>query len=35
MEVLKMRGTKIPEKTFEMDIANKGIIVNPSKVVDF
>ena len=34
MEILKMRGTKIPEKTFEMSISNKGITINPSKVLD-
>ena len=35
MEILKMRGTKIPEKTFELEITDKGIFVNPSKIVDF
>ena len=35
MEVLKMRGTKIPEKTFELIINNKGISINPTKVVIF
>jgi len=33
MEVLKMRGTKIPEKTFAMNITNKGIV--PKKIVAF
>jgi len=35
MEVLKMRGTKIPEKTFAMNITNKGIVVDPKKIVAF
>lgn len=35
IEVLKMRGTKIPEKTFAMNITNKGIVVNPKKIVSF
>ena len=35
IEILKMRGTKIPEKTFKIDITNKGIIVNPKEVVSF
>ena len=35
MEVLKMRGTKIPEKTFAMNITSKGIVVEPGKVVVF
>lgn len=35
MEVLKMRGTKIPEKTFALNITGKGIVVNPGKIVIF
>lgn len=35
MELLKMRGTKIPEKTFEMNITDKGIKINPNKVISF
>lgn len=35
MEILKMRGTKIPEKTFAMDISNKGISINPKKIIVF
>ncbi|MBU1111465.1 MAG: hypothetical protein KJ896_01685, partial [Nanoarchaeota archaeon] len=35
LEVLKMRGTKIPEKTIQLDITKKGLTVNPKKVVDF
>jgi len=33
LEVLKMRGTKTPEKTMKMDITEKGVIVDPNKVV--
>jgi circadian clock protein KaiC len=33
LEVLKMRGTKIPEKTMRMEIGDKGITVDPSKVI--
>ena len=32
MEILKMRGTKIPEKTIALDINSKGISVNPQKI---
>ncbi|MFH1053190.1 MAG: ATPase domain-containing protein [Candidatus Woesearchaeota archaeon] len=35
IEVLKVRGTKIPEKTISMDITTKGIIVHPEIVVVF
>jgi len=35
VEILKMRGTKIPEKTFKMDIAKGGIVVNLNEVIDF
>ncbi|MBT3262513.1 hypothetical protein HN992_00140 [Candidatus Woesearchaeota archaeon] len=33
LEILKMRGTKIPEKTMQMGISNKGITVEPNKIV--
>ncbi|MBW2975754.1 hypothetical protein KY366_08605 [Candidatus Woesearchaeota archaeon] len=32
LEVLKMRGTKIPEKTVDLEITNKGIKINPRKI---
>lgn len=35
MEILKMRGTKIPEKTFAFSMTNKGIIAHPSEIVRF
>jgi len=35
LEVLKMRGTKIPEKTFHLDIASNGLEINPRKIVSF
>jgi len=35
LEILKMRGTKIPEKTVALDITNKGISINPKKVEVF
>jgi circadian clock protein KaiC len=35
MEVLKMRGTKIPEKTIDMEITSKGIKINPKKIEEF
>ncbi len=35
LEVLKMRGTKTPEKTFDFKITKKGIIVNPRKISKF
>ncbi len=35
LEILKMRGTKIPEKTISLNITNKGISINPSKVEAF
>jgi len=31
IEVLKMRGTKTPEKIFTMGINSKGIVVKKSK----
>ena len=33
MEVMKMRGTEIPNKIMKMDIDSKGITLNPSKIV--
>ncbi len=35
IEILKMRGTKIPEKTVALDITDKGIKISPNKIVDF
>jgi len=35
LEVLKMRGTKIPEKTIAMDITSEGIKIEPKKVEAF
>jgi KaiC/GvpD/RAD55 family RecA-like ATPase len=35
MEILKMRGTKIPEKTFKLEITDKGIVIDPKKVENF
>ncbi len=35
LEILKMRGTKIPEKTIAMEITNKGIRVNPKRIEEF
>ena len=35
LEILKMRGTKIPDKTIAMEITSKGIMINPNSVVDF
>lgn len=35
LEILKMRGTKIPEKTFALEISSRGIIINPRKVEVF
>lgn len=35
LELLKMRGTKIPGKVFPLDITNKGIEVNTKRVVVF
>jgi len=35
LEIVKMRGTDIPEKTISMDITSKGITTNPKKVVAF
>ncbi len=34
-EILKMRGTKIPEKTVVLDITNKGIKIDPNKIEVF
>ncbi len=33
IEILKMRGTKTPEKTMKLDIGTKGIFVEPSEIV--
>ena len=33
IEIIKMRGTKIPEKTFSLDITSKGIRINTKEVV--
>lgn len=33
IEVMKMRGTNIPNKVMKMDIDKKGITISPSKVV--
>ena len=35
IEILKMRGTKIPEKTFDLNITEKGIKIDPKKVEAF
>ncbi|MBU0456958.1 MAG: ATPase domain-containing protein [Nanoarchaeota archaeon] len=35
LEILKMRGTKIPEKTIYLDITNKGLAVNPKIIMAF
>lgn len=35
LEILKMRGTKTPEKTIEMEITEKGLVVNPKKIEEF
>ncbi len=35
IEILKMRGTKIPEKTFEFEITDKGVKINPTKIIIF
>lgn len=35
IEILKMRGTKIPEKTFPLNITNKGIVVNQKSTATF
>ena len=34
-EVLKMRGTEIPEHTMSFKVANDGVSIDPSKVVVF
>lgn len=33
LEILKMRGTKIPEKTIKLEITNKGIKVYPKEII--
>ena len=35
IEVLKMRGTKIPDQTYALDITTKGIVVNPKEQLSF
>ena len=35
IEILKMRGTKTPEKTFSLELSNKGVKVNTKKIVRF
>jgi circadian clock protein KaiC len=35
IEILKMRGTKIPEKTFPLEITGKGISVNQKSTASF
>ena len=35
LEILKMRGTKISNKTVAMEIASKGIKINPEEIVVF
>ena len=35
IEVLKMRGTDHPEKTMEMDITSKGVVIFPDNIVEF
>ncbi|MFC1768661.1 RAD55 family ATPase [Nanoarchaeota archaeon] len=35
LEVLKMRGTKIPSKTLALDITTKGVVIDPKSVVNF
>lgn len=35
LEIVKMRGTRTPEKTFSMQITDKGIRINPREVVIF
>ena len=35
LEILKMRGTKIPEKTFALEITPQGIKIDPNKLVVF
>ena len=35
LEVLKMRGTKIPEETFPMKITRRGITIDPHKAITF
>jgi len=34
LEILKMRGTKIPEKTISLEITSKGIKIDPKKIED-
>jgi circadian clock protein KaiC len=34
LEILKMRGTRIPQKTFPFDVGSKGIVLNTGGVFD-
>jgi circadian clock protein KaiC len=33
VEILKMRGTKTPEKTVELKIGEKGVMIDPNKIM--
>lgn len=33
LEILKMRGTKTPEKTVKLSVTSKGLVVDPGEVV--
>jgi KaiC/GvpD/RAD55 family RecA-like ATPase len=33
LEILKMRGTNHVNKTMQMNISNKGIVINPSRII--
>src|SRR3989344_2383310 len=35
IEILKMRGTRIPDATFALEITTKGIVINTKEKVDF
>ncbi len=35
IEVLKMRGTKIPNKTYTFDLGTRGIKIDPKKTLNF
>jgi KaiC/GvpD/RAD55 family RecA-like ATPase len=35
IEILKMRGTKTPDKIMALDIGDKGVIIKPNEVVEF
>ena len=34
IEILKMRGTRTPEETYNVELTSKGVIVDPAKVVN-